>query len=147
MLHNRKIWGILYGVVLAAFTVYVVLDTFVITRTYTIETPVTTAAPAVSTPSAEMAAHAPEKTDNGAAAVFSAEPLLTENSYTDANLSVTITQHREYDTDIYVAEVYISSPEYLKTALAEDSYGRNVTEKTSDMAERKGAILLSLIHI
>ena len=40
-----------------------------------------------------------------------------------------------------MADVRISDAGYLKTALAQNAYGRNVTEKTSDMAERVGAIL------
>ena len=35
----------------------------------------------------------------------------------------------------------LASPALLKTALAQDAYGRNVTETTSAMAERKSAIL------
>ena len=141
MLQNKKVWGILYGILLAAFTVYVVLDTFVITRTYTIATPITTAASSVSTASPEESVSTQETPDIESVAVFSSEVISTATSYTDENISITLTQHREYDTEIYVAEVYISSPEYLKTALAEDSYGRNITEKTSEIAERKDAVL------
>ena len=35
----------------------------------------------------------------------------------------------------------MSSSEYLQTALAQNAYGRNVTEKTSEIAESSGAIL------
>jgi len=40
-----------------------------------------------------------------------------------------------------VADVYVSSVEYLQTAFAQSSYGRNVTEKTSAIAETNNAIL------
>ena len=40
-----------------------------------------------------------------------------------------------------MADVKVSSSEYLKTAFAQSSYGRNVTEKTSDIAESVNAIL------
>lgn len=40
-----------------------------------------------------------------------------------------------------MADVQVSSPEYLKTALAQNAYGRNVTEKTSEMAQNNNAIL------
>lgn len=141
MLKDTKLWGILYGVLLTAFTVYVVLDTFVIARTYTIETPVTTVTLVTDTASDETSLVPRETPTTDVPNIFSSVSVSTDTSYTDANISITLTQYREYDTDIYVAEVYVSSPEYLKTALAEDSYGRNVTEKTSEMAERKGAIL------
>ena len=52
-----------------------------------------------------------------------------------------LTDYRENDTDIHVADVTVSSSEYLKTAFAQSSYGRNVTEKTSDIAESVNAIL------
>ena len=35
----------------------------------------------------------------------------------------------------------VSSPEYLKTALAQGTYGRNVTQKTSEIAESVNAVL------
>lgn len=42
--------------------------------------------------------------------------IITQNSYKDADISVVLTEYREYGTDIYVADVRLSSPEYLKTA-------------------------------
>ncbi len=66
---------------------------------------------------------------------------ITENSYSDDNISITITEYRENDTTIYVADIEVSSPEYLKTALAQSSYGKNVTEKTSEIADDVNAIL------
>ena len=66
---------------------------------------------------------------------------LDVNTYQDDNISITVTKYREYDTDIYVADVKVSSMKYLKTALADDTYGRNVTAKTSETAQNKNAIL------
>lgn len=37
--------------------------------------------------------------------------------------------------------IVLSSPEYLQTVFAQNAYGHNVTEKTSEIAERAGAIL------
>lgn len=48
---------------------------------------------------------------------------------------------RAYDTDIYVADVQVSSAEYLKTALAQNSFGRNLKDTTSNMADAAGAVL------
>lgn len=69
------------------------------------------------------------------------EAVLSETSYRDENIEITITEYREYDTSIYVADIVLSSPEYLQTAFAQNAYGRNVTEKTSEIAESAGAIL------
>ncbi len=67
--------------------------------------------------------------------------IITDNYYSDGNITITLTTYRENDTDIYVADVKISSAEYLKTAFAKNAYGRNLTEKTSVIAENNGAIL------
>ena len=45
------------------------------------------------------------------------------------------------DTTVYVADITLSSVQYLKTAFANDSYGRNITEKTSTIAKANDAIL------
>ncbi|SEL81048.1 Predicted protein [Butyrivibrio sp. ob235] len=64
-----------------------------------------------------------------------------ETSYKDENVTIELTTYDEYDTKIYVADVTLTSAEYLKTAFAEDTYGKNVTDTTSDIAEKNGAIL------
>lgn len=115
---KRYLWGIAYAVLLAAFTVYVLLDTFAIGRVYS-----HISAPPPTSPTLNEA------------------PVITENSYQDSNISVTITEYREHDTAIYVADIRVSSAEYLKTALAQNTYGRNITEKTSAMAASHNAII------
>lgn len=69
------------------------------------------------------------------------DAVVSETAYIDENIQITITEYREYDTSIYVADIILSSPEYLQTAFAQNAYGRNVTEKTSEIAESAGAIL------
>lgn len=61
--------------------------------------------------------------------------------YSDGNISITMSEYVVSDTTVYVADVQLSSAEYLKTAFANDTYGRNVTETTSSMAEDNGAVL------
>jgi exopolysaccharide biosynthesis protein/glycosyltransferase involved in cell wall biosynthesis len=68
-------------------------------------------------------------------------PVITDYSYQDSNIQVTIGTIREYNTDIYIADVVVSDVAYLKTALAENTYGRNIKETTSDMADEHDAIL------
>ena len=70
-----------------------------------------------------------------------AYPIITENSYLDENISITITTVRRYGSNFHVAEVKLKDPQYLKTALAKDTYGLNIKEKTSTQAKRVGAIL------
>ncbi len=66
---------------------------------------------------------------------------VSDSSYEDNNIKITIKEYYEYDTKIYVADVYLKSSEYLKTAFAKNSYGKNVTAKTSEIAESCNAIL------
>ncbi len=71
------------------------------------------------------------------------ETLFNEDSeyyYADENYSIAINTYRENDTDIYVAEVVVSAPEYLKTALAENTYGKNIKDKTSEIAKSVNAV-------
>lgn len=103
------------------FTVYVLLDTFVITRVYGDQT---------------------SRAGSGTSVMTEEEEAVsTADSYKDENISVTVSEYRENDTTIYVADVQLSSPEYLQTALAQGVYGRNVKEETSTIAENNNAIL------
>ncbi|MBR6681815.1 MAG: phosphodiester glycosidase family protein [Clostridia bacterium] len=125
---KKYIWGILYGIILTVFTIYVMLDTFVITRVYT-EAP-----SADNTPVNEENSEVPAEKDPSTV-------VSTDKSYTDNNISITITEYRENNTTIYVADVVLSSAEFLKTSLAKNTYGKNVTQKTSDMAKSANAII------
>ena len=62
-------------------------------------------------------------------------------TYTDDNMSITVSKVRAYDTDIYVADIQVSSAEYLKTALAQNAFGRNLKDTTSNMAEQANSVL------
>ena len=111
-------------VLILCLSVFILLDTFVITREYS----------------------QVETTTEAVAASYSADtedvtPVLTENSYEDENISIEITEQRYLDTTIYVADVKVSSPEYLSTAFAYSAYGKNVTDTTSSIAGEAGAIL------
>ena len=64
-----------------------------------------------------------------------------DTTYRDDNVAVTLTEYNQNDTRIYVADVVVSSAQYIKTAFAEDTYGKNVTESTSAMAVAHNAIL------
>ena len=116
-----KRMGVLYGAVLILFTAYLLLDTFVIPRSYA---PVST----------ETAEPLPDS-------AFETEEDLSEFDYHDAHIRVKLSEYREYDTDIYVAEVFLSSAEYLKAGFAKNTYGKNVKQTVSEMAEASGAIL------
>lgn len=62
-------------------------------------------------------------------------------TYSENGLKVTVQTYRENDTNIYVADVQLSSADALRSAFASDTYGRNITAKTSEIAESAGAVL------
>ena len=72
--------------------------------------------------------------------VESDEPIITDHSYDDGRIKIEISTMRMLDTNIYIAEVEITDPSCLRTALAGGAFGRNLTEATSEIAERNGAI-------
>lgn len=109
--------GILYGILLTGFTIYFVMDTFMIAKVYSVT----------------------EETEEANASAGMAS--VSETSYEDEEISIILTEYRGEDTTIYVADIQLSSPEYLKTAFAKNSYGKNVTEKTSEIAAEENAIL------
>jgi exopolysaccharide biosynthesis protein len=65
----------------------------------------------------------------------------TENSYQDANIRIEISKKRIADTQVYIADIKLKGPEYLKTAFAQDVFGRNITQKTSALATAHHALL------
>lgn len=119
---RRHWWAALYSLCLAAFTAYVAMDTFVISRVYAVVRD--------------------DPTDPGEDGMtVDAGTIVSQDTYRDENISIEIAEYREWDTAIYVADIVLSSQAYLQTAFAQNAYGRNVTEKTSEIAEGVGAIL------
>lgn len=143
MKNRKRVFLPVFLCALLLFAVYVLLDTFVIERRLeTAAEPQTVSAQrggetetTVSDMpvSLQLAASLEEKE--------TVEPILTENSYYDGNISIEITEERIGDTTVYVADVQLASAEHLKTAFADNTYGRNVTDTTSGMAEAVDAIL------
>ncbi len=135
----RKDHHVFMGVFLCAlliFTVYVLLDTFVIERRLdTAAKPQTVNAQlggeTESLVALPLAASSEER----------AEAVITENSYYDGDISIEITEERVGETTVYIADVQLASADHLKTAFADNIYGRNVTDTTSDIAESVNAIL------
>ena len=143
MKRKRNVFLCVFLSALLLFTVYVLLDTFVIVRRF--ETAVDTqsigqqsmeedTAAAGETSSASLLASAARESEAAAS-------VTTEDSFQNGNISVEITEERIGDTTVYVADVRLASSEYLRTAFADNSYGRNVTDTTSDIAESVNAVL------
>ena len=123
----KKNFEMIYSVLLVLFTIYVVLDTFVIEKKYKV-------VEEVSTPKEVISPIAEENKEE--------ETIISNASiYKDSNISISVRGYYEYNSTIYIAEVQLNNPKLLKTAFAKSSYGRNVVEKTSTIAKRVNAIL------
>ncbi len=151
----RKYLPIFLSALLAVlFTVYISLDTFVIARVSVVVEQGPGALPlqpdaagAVSAAPSAMPEHSaasePETVpgDGSIMPPFTETTVFTENSYTDQNIAISLDTYHDGDTTIHVADIHISSPEYLKTAFAQSAYGKNVTAPTSEIATSVQAIL------
>lgn len=136
MFNKKKIPGLVLALLLVIFTGYVLADTFLITRVYSsveYETSVYS--------ESALTADEEDAVSEAADTTASDEDSSSDTSYSDENISISIDTYREYDTTIYVADVTVSDPSYLKTALAYASYGKNVTAATSEISEENSAIL------
>ncbi len=63
------------------------------------------------------------------------------DTYSSDGVTITLYEYREQDTQIYVADVELDSADALKTAFAKETYGKNVTAKTSEIAQANDAVL------
>jgi exopolysaccharide biosynthesis protein len=154
--HKPYRWAAVYALTLVCVFIYSLMDAFVIPRAVKavgtqagvvvgLQTDAQ-AAEASPAPAESVDGTAAPADDTGAAATPSTaptagEPVITDNSYTDANMSIQITSERVDDTNVYIADVQLNDASLLKTALADNTFGRNIKETTSDMAADHSAIL------
>jgi exopolysaccharide biosynthesis protein len=167
---KRYWWAIAYTLILTLFTAYVLLDTFVIPKPIkavpapvqaiikpvAVETNPIPAAPEAAVhpktkpQNAKQAAAVPKEksvavtpTDKGASteSPFSESVSRTDNSYRDANIRIEISTKRYANTQIYIADITLKSPANLKTAIAKNVFGRNITQTTSSLAKSHKALL------
>ena len=122
-LKKRYAYASIFGLLLTASFSYSMLKTFVIAET------ISTVSSTSSSSNAEAASKAAETA------------TVTDTSYSDDNISVKLTEKTVSNTQVYIADVTVSSSEYLKTAFAQNTYGNNVTAKTSETAANNNAIL------
>ena len=138
MRKKRIGWVAAYALSLTAFTMYLLLDTFAIARVYARADAGAEEIKIAETVEEYALSGEAEQGENGAT---TGKAIWTDSGYSDGNIQIELSQLRVSDTTVYVAEVTLASPEYLKTALAQNAYGRNVTAATSAIAAQAGAIL------
>lgn len=122
---KRHFANMVFALILAAYTVYAALDTFVIVRVLTPDTLPTATAEASTAPT-----EAP-----------TTAPISADTEYHDDQIDIVLTTMRVENTTVYVADVQLADISLLKTALAGNTYARNLTETTSVQAANAGAIL------
>lgn len=123
VLKKPYLYASVLGLLLTSSFTYSMLKTFVLAET-------------ISTVS-----NTSSTSDTVAASQAAKNAQVTDTSYSDGNISVNLTEKTVNGTQVYVADVTLSSADYLKTALAQNSYGTNVTAKTSVTAAENNAIL------
>lgn len=114
-------WAAIFAVLLIGMFTFVLLDAFVLQKSMVVvaSDSETVAQEVSSTPT---------------------DPVITENSYADENIQISIETVQKYDSTIYVADIQVSDPAYLKTAFANSTYGRNIKATTSEIAATQNAI-------
>ena len=122
-LKKRYAYASVLGLLLTGSFSYSMLKTFVLAET--ISTVATT-----STSSNAAAASQAAKT-----------ATVTDSSYKDDNITINLSETTVNNTQVYVADITLSSSDYLKTAFAQNAYGTNVTAKTSVTSADNNAIL------
>ena len=165
-MHNKKLLkkplsiGLAAGLLIASLDSYVLLKTFVISEVQAVVVKNTTSdiAQAAENTNTNINSNTTttdnsdkntttlenESTNSSTANTTESSEgtkTVTDSSYKDSNVDINITTVRKNNTTVYVADVKLSDSSYLKTALAYDSFGTNVTETTSSMATNNNAIL------
>lgn len=153
--HKTKypyLWACIYGVLLTGYAVFTLLDAFVIPRNlvYFGETGQGMDAAGTGEPDGMKGTDGAESIGNGQTVHDEVslgespsvkEPVITDTSYESSRFSIAITTIREYDTQIYIADVTVSDVSCLRAGLAGGAFGRNIKETTSAMAKDNNAIL------
>ena len=109
---------IAYAVLLVIYCLFVLLDTFVLPRNIV----------RIERALKDLGAHGDY------------DAVITENSYDDGKIRISINTKRIDRTTVYIADVEIADPSLLKAGLAGDSFGRNLVENTSRIAARNEAV-------
>lgn len=125
---KKHFYTLLFSAVLLSTNTYALLKTFVLAEAIS------------TTPIATSTTTSSSTSETKSASTSTGKVTKTDSSYEDDNIKINITTKRVNDTTVYVADIQLSSADYLKTALAQSTYGTNVTEKTSSMAENNNAI-------
>lgn len=121
--HKPYRWAAVWSLALAAAFAFVLLDTFVVPKTL---------GGVITAPDGGIAGDIERE---------AAPPEITDSTYHDDNISIMIEKQRVSETNVFIADIMLSDVSLLKTAFANDTYGRNINAATSVTAASHGAIL------
>ena len=163
MIKRNLITAIILSISLVSYTAYVLLDTFAIPRVYKVVENTSSVNYRSDSEDKEQTSESTQKvymnkvakkgigiqskdSDTKSSKTLSSNSTKStaqsgDTTYKTDDTSITLSTYREYDTNIYVAEVELSKNAQIETAFAQNSYGKNVTATTSSMAESSAAIL------
>jgi exopolysaccharide biosynthesis protein len=163
LIKRNLITAIVLSVSLVSYTAYVLLDTFAIPRVYKVVENTSSINYRSDSEDKEQTSESTQKVymnkvakkgigiqskDSDIKSSKTSKSNSTKSTaqssdttYKTDDTSITLSTYREYDTNIYVAEVEFSKNAQIETAFAQNSYGKNVTATTSSMAESSAAIL------
>jgi len=120
------LWAYFVSLILITFSLYVLLDAFLIPKSLVVVDPVD--------PVCDITPGEGEKIVD-----------ITDTSYNESQTilykSITIEKVVENGTVYYVADIQLNNVAYLKTAFAKNTFGRNITQYTSTIAKNNNAIL------
>ena len=122
-LKKRYAYASVVGLLLTGSFSYSMLKTFVLAET-------------IST-----VASTSSSTNTATASQAAKTATVTDSSYKDDNISINLSETTVNNTQVYVADITVTSSDYLKTAFAQNAFGTNVTAKTSETATDNNAIL------
>ena len=120
----RKALTLAYSILLVGSSGLAVLDTLFISKSYT-----------------KFSNETTTTSQSANASSTSTATLNTATAYEDDTKVIAIETYERNSTQIHVATVTIKGDASIKTALADETYGRNVKAKTSTTAQSVNAVL------
>ena len=120
----RKALTLAYTVLLVGTSGLAVLDTLFISKSYT-----------------KFSNETTTTSQSSNSSDTSTTTLNTATAYEDDSKAISIETYERNSTQIHVATVTIKGDASIKTALADETYGRNVKAKTSTTAQSVNAVL------
>lgn len=140
---QRIRWTAILLVVMILSSAFTLLDAFVIPKSYAvvaqdqIQNSVTVLQDDTEADQIEVVE---ASTSNTQADEVLTEAIITDHSYIDEHIQISVETIEENGVVFYVADVQLSDAGYIKTAFANNTFGKNITQTTSEMAAANNAI-------